>query len=199
MERCAWAEGDPLLQAYHDTEWGVPLFDDVRQFEFLSLEVMQCGLSWMTILRKRDVIRSVFAGFDSTEVARFGQADVDRAMETPGMIHSPKKIRAVITNAQAFLHIQEEAGSFSSYLWAFTDGKQMEYPGHADGSVVIAENPLSRMISGDLKKRGFAFLGPVTVYSHLQAAGIINDHESSCFRYQACKAAFSNQLISTQR
>jgi DNA-3-methyladenine glycosylase I len=183
MKRCQWAEGDTLLREYHDTEWGVPLHDDRKQFEFLSLEVMQCGLSWLTVLRKREVMRSLFAGFDPQKVASFGEEEIRRMMETEGMIHSPRKIKAIIADAAAFLRVQKEFGTFSSYLWSFTDGKVMEYPGHADGSVNAARNELSDRISDDLRRRGFSFLGSVTIYAHLQAAGVINDHRDYCFRY----------------
>ncbi|MGH0052682.1 MAG: DNA-3-methyladenine glycosylase I [Sphaerochaetaceae bacterium] len=183
MKRCSWTGNDPLLIEYHDTEWGVPLHDDRAQFEFLSMEVMQCGLSWMTVLRKRDILRSAFDGFNVSKVALYDERTVEEIMKIEGMIRSSRKIRAIITNAKAFLRIQEEFGSFSSFLWQFTDNKPLEYPGHGDGSVVIAKNDLSEVISKDLKKRGFSFLGPITVYSHLQAAGLINDHHDYCFRY----------------
>lgn len=184
MLRCEWADSDPLLADYHDKEWGVPLFDDVKHFESLSLEVMQCGLSWMTVLKKREVLNSAFLGFDPEKVASFKDEDVERIMSTDGMIRSRRKILAVIRNARAFLSIKAEYGSFSSYIWGFSDGKIMEYPGHADGSVTVAKNELSERVSSDLKSRGFCFLGPVTVYSYLQAVGIINDHYDYCFRYR---------------
>ncbi len=188
MNRCSWTGENPLLVEYHDKEWGgVPLHDDQRQFEYLSMEVMQCGLSWLTVLKRREVLRSAFENFAVSKVAGYGDEHVDEIMKMEGMIHSPpRKIRAIITNAKAFLPIQEEFGSFSSYLWGgFTGNKTMEYPGHADGGgIVIARNELSDMISKDLKKRGgFTFLGSITIYAHLQAAGIINDHEATCFRY----------------
>lgn len=183
MNRCSWTGENPLLVEYHDKEWGVPLHDDQRQFEYLSMEVMQCGLSWLTVLKRREVLRSAFQNFAVSKVAGYGDEHVDEIMKMEGMIHSPRKIRAIITNAKAFLPIQEEFGSFSSYLWGFTGNKTMEYPGHADGGIVIARNELSDIISKDLKKRGFTFLGSITIYAHLQAAGIINDHEATCFRY----------------
>jgi DNA-3-methyladenine glycosylase I len=184
MNRCNWAESNPLLQEYHDREWGIPLYDEQKQFEFLSLEVMQCGLSWLTVLKKRDILRSAFHDFDPSKVALYGKSEIQAIMTMEGMIHSPRKITAIITNAKAFLQIQDEFGSFSRYLWGFTDNRTMEYPGHADGSVVIARNELSDRISKDLRKRGFSFLGSITIYSHLQAAGLINDHTADCFRYQ---------------
>ncbi|MDP3387445.1 MAG: DNA-3-methyladenine glycosylase I [Eubacteriales bacterium] len=184
MDRCSWTGNDAQMIEYHDTEWGVPLHDDLKQFEFLSMEVMQCGLSWMIVLRKRDILRLAFDNFDPAKIARYDDARVDAIMQLAGMIHSPRKIRAIIHNAQAFLRIQAEFGSFSTYLWQFTDNRTIEYPGHADGSVVIASNDLSDKVSKDLKGRGFSFLGSITVYSQLQAAGLINDHRDYCFRYR---------------
>ena len=187
MKRCRWTGDDPLLIEYHDNEWGVPLHDDIKQFEFLSMEVMQCGLSWLTVLRKRDALRLAFDDFDAFKVAQYDDEKVEEIMGMEGIIHSPRKIRSIINNAKAFLRIQEEFGSFSSYLWQFTDDKTVEYPGHAEGSVMVAKNELSDRVSGDLKKRGFSYLGSVTVYSHLQAAGVINDHQDYCFRYKQLK------------
>ncbi len=184
MRRCSWTGDDPLLIEYHDNEWGIPLHDDLRQFEFLSMEVMQCGLSWLTVLRKREALRSAFEGFDPSKVAQYDEEKVEDIMRMEGIIHSPRKIRAIVGNAKAFLRIQDEFGSFSSYLWNFTDNKTVTYPGHAEGSVLLARNELSDLISGDLKKRGFSYLGSITVYSHLQAAGIIDDHLDYCFRHR---------------
>jgi len=185
MKRCSWTGDDPLLVEYHDKEWGVPLHDERKQFEFLSMEVMQCGLSWLTVLRKRENLRSAFDDFDINKVALYDEAKIEEIMKIEGIIHSPRKIRAIINNAKAFLRIQEESGSFSSYLWQFTDNKTVEYSGHADGSILIARNELSDTISKDLKSRGFSYLGSITVYSHLQAAGLINDHRDYCFRYHS--------------
>lgn len=182
MERCRWADGDPLLEKYHDTEWGMPLFDDRLHFEALSLEVMQCGLSWMTVLRKREALRAAFSDFDPAAVSKYDSSDVDRIIRAENVIRSERKIRAVISNAKAFLRIQDEFESFSRYIWSFTEGKVMRYPEHADGNMV-ARNELSDTISSDLKSRGFSFLGSVTVYSYLQSVGIINDHMSYCFCY----------------
>ena len=185
MKRCSWTGDDPLLIEYHDKEWGIPLHDDRKQFEFISMEVMQCGLSWLTVLRKREALRSAFDDFDASKVALYDEAKVAEIMGMEGIIHSPRKIRAIINNAKVFLKIQDEFGSFSSYLWQFTDDKPVEYPGHAEGTVFIAKNALSDTISSDLKRRGFSYLGSITVYSHLQAAGVINDHLDYCFRYHA--------------
>ncbi len=183
MQRCSWTGNDPLMIAYHDTEWGVPVHDDRKQFEFISMEVMQCGLSWMTVLKKREALRSAFANFDVQKIALYDEKKIELLLTNGGIIRSRRKIEAIIKNAKAFIKVQEEFGSFDSYIWRFTDGKTLEYPGHADGTVVIARNELSDTISSDLKKRGFSFLGSITVYAHLQAAGIINDHRDYCFCY----------------
>ena len=164
---------------YHDTEWGRPLHNDRRQFEFLMLEVMQCGLSWQLMLKKRAVFRSCFDHFDYARVATYTAADTHRILHTPDMIKSLRKIKAIIQNAKAFCQIRREFGSFSSFLWNYCGGKTIVYTGHANGKVPSA-NGLSARLSQELKKRGFSFLGPVTVYSHLQACGIINDHSKDC-------------------
>ncbi len=175
---CSWPT-TPLYQAYHDYEWGRPIHDDQRQFEHLCLESLQCGLSWLTILNKREIIRQCFDYFDVEAVAQYTEADIERIMSTDGMLKSRKKIEAIINNAQAFRRIQDEFGSFCEYIWAFTNHKTLIYEGHPDGTVP-AKNELSTRISKDLKKRGFKFVGPVTIYSHLQASGLINDHGKDC-------------------
>jgi len=169
----------PADKIYHDTEWGRPLHDDRKQFEFLMLEVMQCGLSWQLMLKKREIMRGCFADFDFNKVARYTKKDIARILHTPEMIKSERKIKAVIRNANAFLAVRKEFGSFSAFLWSFTGGKTLLYTGHATGKVP-ASNGLSARISLALKKRGFTFVGPVTIYSHLQACGIINDHSADC-------------------
>lgn len=179
QERCAWANGDPLLERYHDEEWGDPLYDDRKQFEFLCLEVMQCGLSWMTILRKRVAMQDAFDGFDYEKIAGYGEEKISELLETPGIIHSRKKIDATIHNAKCFLEVQAQEGSFSRYLWSFVGSVPIRYPKEERN---LAQSPLSQQSSADLKRRGFQFLGPVTVYSHLQAAGLINDHSDDCFK-----------------
>lgn len=184
MKRCSWVNDDPLLKTYHDTEWGVPLYDDQKQFEFLSMEVMQCGLSWLTVLKRRDALRIAFEDFDPAKIALYDQDRREEIMVCEGVIRSRRKIDAIIGNAKAFLAIQKEFGSFCSYLWGFTDNKVIIYPSHAEESVFVAKNELSETVSKDLKGRGFTYLGPVTVYSHLQAAGLINDHKHYCFRYK---------------
>lgn len=183
MYKCGWCRDGGLNESYHDTEWGVPVFDDRKQFEYLSLEVMQCGLSWTLMLKKREIFRKCFAGFDYEKVAAFGEADVERIMSTEGMIRSPRKIRAIIGNAGAFMDIRREFGSFSDYLWGYTGGRSVVYIRHQKGEW-CDHNGLSDEISRDLRRRGFKFLGSVTVYSHLQASGVINDHEPECFMYE---------------
>ena len=175
---CSWPT-TPLYQAYHDYEWGRPIHDDQRQFEHLCLESLQCGLSWLTILNKREIIRQCFDYFDVEAVAQYTEADIERIMSTDGMLKSRKKIEAIINNAQAFQRIQDEFGSFCEYIWAFTNHKTLIYKGHSEGRVP-AKNELSTRISKDLKKRGFKFVEPVTIYSHLQASGLINDHGKDC-------------------
>ena len=175
---CSWPT-TPLYQAYHDYEWGRPIHDDQRQFEHLCLESLQCGLSWLTILNKRDIIRQCFEYFNVDAVAQYTETDIERIMSTDGMLKSRKKIEAIINNAQAFQRIQDEFGSFCEYIWAFTNYKTLIYEGHSEGRVP-AKNELSTRISKDLKKRGFKFVGPVTIYSHLQASGLINDHGKDC-------------------
>lgn len=175
---CSWPT-TPLYQAYHDYEWGRPIHDDQRQFEHLCLESLQCGLSWLTILNKRDIIRQCFDYFDVDAVAKYTETDIERIMSTEGMLKSRKKIEAIINNAQAFQRIQDEFRSFCEYIWAFTNHKTLIYKGHSEGRVP-AQNELSTRISKDLKKRGFKFVGPVTIYSHLQASGLINDHGKDC-------------------
>ena len=196
MKRFKWTGNDPLLIEYHDKEWGVPLFDDDRQFEFLSLEVMQCGLSWMTVFRKREVMRKAFDAFSPKLVSQYTDEDVFRIMNTEGMIRSERKIRAVISNAMHFIEIQKEHGSFSNFIWNYVDFKPVEYPDHADGTVLVSRNELSDQISKDLKKRGFSYLGSITIYSHLQAAGLINDHYDYCFRYLQLKGDMNKYLKS---
>ena len=178
MATCEWPT-TPLYQAYHDYEWGRPIHDDRLQFEHLCLESLQCGLSWLTILNKRDIIRGCFDHFDIDTVASYGESDVERILQTEGMLKSRPKIEAIINNASAFKDIQDKFGSFCNYIWAFTDNKTIIYESHPDGHVP-AKNGLSTRISKDLKKRGFKFVGPVTIYSHLQASGLINDHGNDC-------------------
>ncbi len=187
-ERMSYCDGQgfrtsPLDRAYHDTEWGVPVHDDRRLFEALVLELMQCGLNWQLILRKREHFRQGFAGYDIDAVAAFGEADVTRLLAAPGMIRSERKLRAVIANARAVQAVQRECGSFAGFVWPFCGGRSIAYEGHAEGHVP-ASNALSAALARELKRRGFRHLGPVTVYSFLQACGIINDHEAGCPCYR---------------
>lgn len=182
MSYCRWFSDNELQRAYHQ-EWGTPLHDDRMQFEYLSMEVMQCGLSFGLVLRKRQILRGCFDGFDYDKVATYSDRDVARIMQAEGMIRVERKIRAIISNAQAFQRIREEYGTFSDYLWGFSDGETILYRGHETGRIP-ASNHLSEKVSRDLKARGFKFLGSVVVYSHLQACGIINDHDADCPRRQ---------------
>ena len=189
MGYCIWDVATEQMIRYHDEEWGVPLHEDRGQFEFLSMEVMQCGISFGLVMRKREILRRCFADFDYDKVAAFGPADVERIMGTEGMIRNRRKIEAVISNAAAFRKIREEFGSFSAYLWGFSGNRAILYEGHADGWIPAA-NGLSKRVSADLKGRGFKFTGPVVVYSHLQACGIINDHDKSCSCYKKLTALY---------
>lgn len=188
MAYCNWGTDLKLLTDYHDMEWGVPLHDDRGQFEFLMMEVMQCGLNWTMMLKKREIFRKCFDNFEYDCIAEYTEEDIERILGTEGMIKSRRKIEAVINNARCFKKIREEFGSFDKYLWAFSDGKTILYNKHGDG-YIPASNGLSDEISKDLKKRGFKYLGSVTVYSHLQACGMINDHGSDCPCYKKINAS----------
>ncbi len=180
--RCGWCIGDDLYEAYHDLEWGVPVRDDDTLFEFLILETFQAGLSWITVLRKRDNFRKAFDGFNYKKIAKYNQKKIDSLLQDEGIIRNKLKINATITNAQNFMKIQDEFGSFSKYIWAFTDGKPIKnaFKNYKDAP---ANTPLSDKLSKDLKKRGFKFVGTTVVYAHMQATGMVNDHEINCFRY----------------
>ena len=183
VNRCPWPGEDPLYIAYHDEEWGLPLHDDLRLFEMLILEGAQAGLSWITILRKREAYRAAFDGFDPFKVASYGEAKIAELLSNPGIVRNQLKIRAAVSNAQAFLAVQQEFGSFDRYIWAFVDGQPViNHWGPCDS--LPAETPLSQAISKDLKGRGFKFVGPTIVYAHMQATGMVNDHRTDCFRYQ---------------
>jgi DNA-3-methyladenine glycosylase I len=182
MNRCAWGSNNPLMIEYHDTEWGVPLHDDQRLFEFLILEGMQAGLSWSTILNKRENFRRAFAEFDVEKVARFGKRDVNRLLKDAGIIRNRLKIEAAINNAQRFSEVQNEFGSFDAYIWDFVDGQPIKN-GFKSLQAIPARTPLSDAISKDLKQRGFKFVGSTIVYAHMQATGMVNDHTIDCFRY----------------
>lgn len=181
--RCAWAGGDPLLIAYHDREWGVPVHDDRTLFEFLVLEGAQAGLSWLTILRRREAYRRAFAGFDPAVVAVFGKSDVERLLADPGLIRNRRKIEAAVGNARAFVAVQEEFGSFDAYIWRFTGGRVIHNAWRCLEDLPAA-TPLSTALSQDLKRRGFSFVGPTICYAHMQATGMVNDHTIDCFRWK---------------
>ncbi len=182
--RCTWCLSDPLLLAYHDAEWGVPVHDDRRHYEFLVLEAAQAGLSWLTVLRKREGYRRRFADFDAAAVARFGEPEIAAMLLDPGIVRNRAKVRAAVHNASRVLAVQEEWGSFSAYLWSFVDGKPIDGRREKPGDWP-ANTELSDRVSKDLKRRGFAFVGSTVIYAHLQAAGLVNDHLVSCFRHDA--------------
>lgn len=182
--RCGWTGNDPLYLQYHDEEWGVPVHDDHKLFEFLILEGAQAGLSWITILRKRPAYRQAYADFDPQEVARYDDAQIAELLANPGIIRNRLKIQASIRNAQAFLKVQEEFGSFDAYLWQFVEGSPIQNAWRAL-SEIPAKTPLAEALSKDLIRRGFKFVGPTIMYAHMQATGMVNDHTIDCFRYSA--------------
>lgn len=182
IQRCGWCEGDALYEKYHDTEWGVPLYDDQKLFEFLILETFQAGLSWITVLKKRENFRTAFDHFDYNKIAQYNDIKFQELIQNKGIIRNKLKIKAAITNAQAFLKVREEFGNFSDYIWRFVNGKPIKNQ-ISNYNQLPANTPLSDTISMDLKKRGFKFVGSTVVYAHMQAAGMVNDHETSCFRY----------------
>ena len=182
VTRCSWCGDDPLYVAYHDEDWGVPVFDDHTLFEFLILEGAQAGLSWSTILKKREGYRAAFDGFDPAIVARYDERKTSDLLADAGIVRNRLKVASAVSNAQAFLSVQEEYDSFSNYIWAFVDGApiQNQWRNLAE---IPAKTPLAETISKDLKKRGFRFVGPTIVYAHMQATGMVNDHVVGCFRY----------------
>lgn len=188
VTRCEWSASDPLYIQYHDAEWGVPLHDDQKLFEFLVLEGAQAGLSWLTILRKRENYRKAFSGFDPRKVARYDARKTKALLDNAGIVRNRLKINAAIQNARAFLKVQAEFGSFDAYIWRFVDGKPVvnEWKTLQE---IPAKTPLSETISKDLIQRGFRFVGPTIVYAHLQATGVVNDHLVSCFRYRELRRA----------
>jgi len=181
-KRCDWAGSDPGMVAYHDTEWGVPVHDDSTHFEFLVLEGAQAGLSWSTILKRREGYRKAFAGFDVAKVARFTPARVDTLLGDPGIIRNRAKVEATVRNARAFLEVQEEFGSFDTYIWGFV-GRHTLVNTWRRTAQLPAVSRESEAFSKDLRRRGFGFVGPTTCYAHLQASGLVNDHLVGCFRY----------------
>lgn len=182
MERCPWCGTDELYVKYHDEEWGVPVHDDRKHFEFLVLESAQAGLNWLTVLRKRENYRKAYDGFDPLKVSNYDEEKYNELLNNKGIIRNKLKIRASINNARYFIKIQQEFGSFDKYIWSFVNNEQV-VNNWKDISEVPATSELSDRVSADLKKRGFKFLGSTIVYAHLQATGLINDHITSCFRY----------------
>jgi DNA-3-methyladenine glycosylase I len=192
-QTCSWPKGDPLLTKYHDTEWGVPLHNDRKLFEFLILEGFQAGLSWLTILRKRENFRKAFDKFDFNKVANYGQRKIDSLLQDSGIIRNKLKIKSAVTNAKAFIGVRKEFGSFNKYIWGFTGGKpiQNEFESLEE---IPAKTELSNLISKDLRKRGFKFVGSTIVYAHMQATGMVNDHIKSCFRHKEIIKKYAYQI-----
>jgi DNA-3-methyladenine glycosylase I len=188
LKRCAWAgDSNSLYIDYHDTEWGVPVWDDRTQFEFLILEGAQAGLSWSTILMKRDGYREAFAGFDPEKVARFTERRIAKILGDPGIVRNRLKVRAAVNNARAFLEVQEEFDGFCNYIWRFVDGRPKQNRRRRD-SQIPATSAESDAMSRDMKQRGFKFVGSTILYAHMQATGMVNDHVTSCFRHRECAA-----------
>lgn len=188
LKRCLWPlKGNELYLSYHDNEWGVPAYDDQTQFEFLILEGAQAGLSWSTILNKREGYREAFYGFDAERMARFGKKELAALLKNPGIVRNRLKVESAIANARAYLEFREKHGSFAQHLWSFVGGKPIQNRFRLHGDVP-ATSPESDALSKDLKKRGFRFVGSTIVYAHMQATGMVNDHLTSCYRYKECKA-----------
>lgn len=181
--RCGWVGNDPLYIKYHDEEWGVPVHDDSKQFEFLVLEGAQAGLAWITILKRREGYRKVFHGFDPVKVAKMSESEIQKALENPEIIRNKLKVRATVKNAQVFLDIQKEFGSFSNYIWQFVGNNQINLKRKTLADIP-ATSEQSDSLSKDLKKRGMSFVGSTIMYAHMQATGLINDHTIDCFRHK---------------
>jgi DNA-3-methyladenine glycosylase I len=197
-ERCSWVDlGKPDYVAYHDLEWGVPVHDDKAIFEFLTLEAAQAGLSWYTVLRKRDAYRKAFAGFDPAKVARYGKRQQEALLKNAGIIRNQAKIAAAINNAKQFLEVQEQFGSFDAYIWRFVDGQPIVHRLRTLKDF-LATSPESDALSKDLKQRGFKFVGSTICYAHMQATGMVNDHVMNCFRRQALIASHNPQSNSAK-
>ena len=186
LNRCGWCEGDELYEAYHDNEWGVPVYDDDTIFEFLILETFQAGLSWITVLRKRENFREAFDNFDYNKIANYSEEKIQELLQNPGIIRNKLKVRATITNAKAFTEVQKEFSSFSKYIWDFVDGDPIQNEVE-DYKNAPATTAISDKLSKDLKKKGFKFVGSTVLYAHMQATGMVNDHEISCFRHSEVK------------
>ena len=183
MNRCFWPGDDALYQQYHDTEWGVPLHDDRALFEFLILEGAQAGLSWITILRKRENYRAAFDGFDAQRIARYDAYKIESLLQNAGIVRNRSKVSAAVINAQKFLDVQDEFGSFDSFVWRFVDGKPKQNRWRSMAEVP-ASTPESEAMSKELKLRGFKFVGSTICYAHMQATGMVNDHTTDCFRHK---------------
>ena len=191
--RCAWCLDGGMMQAYHDDEWGTPVHDDRRHFEHLMLEAFQCGLSWSLMLKKREIFCECLDGFDYEKIALYDDAKVDEILGAPGMLKNRNKVRAAITNARAFMGIIEEFGSFDGFIWNFIGGKTLVYPDHE--KTPVASSALSDALAKELRRRGFRYLGPVTLYSYLQACGMINDHERNCYKYKIIMESFPVTVV----
>lgn len=185
VKRCSWVSEDPLYIDYHDHEWGVPIYDDRLLFEFLILEGMQAGLSWLTILRKRSAFRSSFDKFNIKKILKYDQVKIKELLSNPGIIRNRLKIQSVITNSHAFLEVKKEFGSFANYIWSFVDKEPIQ--NHLKKGQVIVTSSISDGMSKDLKKRGFKFVGSTICYAFMQAVGMVNDHTQDCFRYKELK------------
>ncbi len=198
-KRCSWCGDDPRYVAYHDEEWGVPVYDDRTLFEFLILEGAQAGLSWSTILNKREGYREAFDDFDPAMVARYDDHKTAELLANPGIVRNRLKVASAVSNARAFLEVQHERGSFSDYIWSFVGGLPIQNSWRSLAEIP-AKTPLAETISKDLKKRGFRFVGPTIVYAHLQATGVVNDHLADCFRYHEVAALAERRYVqSTSR
>lgn len=187
LQRCAWATGSELEKAYHDSEWGVPVHDDCRLFELITLEGAQAGLSWATILKKRDSYRELFDGFDVNQIARYNKRKLESLLNNPGIVRNRLKIESTISNARAFIAIQDEFASFDDYIWRFTDGKPLTNHWRKLEDIP-ASTETSEAMSRELKKRGFGFVGSTICYAFMQATGMVNDHTVNCFRHRECAA-----------
>lgn len=194
QQTCSWPTGDPLLIKYHDKEWGVPLHNDRKLFEFLVLEGFQAGLSWLTVLRKRVNFRKAFDGFDFNKVAQYDKRKINSLLKDTGIIRNRLKIAGAVANAKAFIKVRKEFGTFDKYIWGFTGGKPLNN-GFRSLKELPARTELSDLISKDLKKRGFKFVGSTIVYAHMQATGMVNDHIKDCYRYKRLKGSFVNLML----
>jgi DNA-3-methyladenine glycosylase I len=181
-ERCAWVGAEPLYVAYHDQEWGVPVHDDRLLFEFLVLEGAQAGLSWLTILRKREGYRKAFVGFDPDKVAAFGSEEIAHLLDDAGIVRNRLKVESAVSNARALLKVQDEFGSFDTYIWRFVDGLTIQNQWRREEDIPV-KTAVAERLSADLKRRGFRFVGPTIMYAHMQATGMVNDHTVDCFRW----------------